>query len=105
MHNLYLGTAKRLMKEWTFENQPLVSTHDLKKIQNIIDITLLPSDIGHIPFKITSKFAGFTVDQWKTWCLIYLTLALRDILPENHRSYWQSFVGCLSFWGQTIISR
>ena len=105
MHNLYLGTAKQMMKEWTSGEQPLISAHDLKKIQNIIDNTPSPSDIGRIPLKIALRFAGFMADQWKSWCLIYSTLALRDILPENHRCYWQSFIDCLSLWGQTIISR
>lgn len=104
MHNLYLGTAKRLMKKWTSGDNPLISTRELKIIQDIIDTTLPPSDIGRIPLKIASGFAGFTADQWKSWCLIYSTLALRDILPEDHRYYWQSFVDCLSLWGQTIIS-
>ena len=84
MHNLYLGTA---MKEWTSGYQPLISIHDLKKIQDIIDATPPPSDIGRIPLKIASRFAGFTADQWKTWCLFYSILALRDILPEEHRLY------------------
>jgi len=105
MHNLYLGTAKRMMKEWTSGDQPLISIHDLKKIQDIIDATPPTSDIGRIPLKIASRFAGFTADQWKTWCLFYSILALRDILPEEHRLYWQSFVDCLSIWGQTIINR
>jgi hypothetical protein len=104
MHNLYLGTARRMMKLWTSGEQPLISTHNLKKVQSIIDSTPPPSDIGRIPLKIESQFAGFTADQWKSWCLIYSTLALRDILPEEHRQYWQSFVDCLSLWGQTIIS-
>jgi len=102
MHNLYLGTAKRMMKEWTSSEQPLISIHDLKKIQSIVDATPPPSDIGRIPLKIASRFAGFSADQWKSWCLIYSTLSLRDILP---RQYWQSFVDCLSLWGQTIITR
>ena len=80
---------------------PLISTNDLKKIQSIIDTTPPPSDIGLIPLKIASRFAGFSADQWKSWCLIYSTLALRDILPERHQ---QSFIDCLSLWGQTIIS-
>lgn len=105
MHNLYLGTAKRMMKTWTSGEQPLISIYDLKKIQNIINATPPPSDIGRIPLKIASQFAGFSADQWKSWCLIYSTLTLRDILPEEHRRYWQSFVDCLSFWGQTIITR
>ena len=62
MHNLYLGTAKRLMKIWTSGEHPLISTNDFQKIQNIIDSTPSPSDIGQIPLKISSRFAGFTAD-------------------------------------------
>ncbi|CAG8617074.1 2755_t:CDS:2 [Funneliformis caledonium] len=58
----------------TFRDQLLISIYDLKRIQSIIDNTSPPLDIDRIPLKIASRFAGFTADQWKSWCLIYSTL-------------------------------
>ncbi|GET02692.1 hypothetical protein GLOIN_2v1488698 [Rhizophagus clarus] len=60
----------------TSGEQPLISVHNLKKIQRIIDATP-PSSNG----------------------------LLRDILPEEYWQYWQSFIDCLSLWRQTIITR
>ncbi len=35
----------------------------------------------------------------------YSTLALRDILSEEHRLCWQYFVDTLNLWCQQIISK
>ena len=57
MHNLYLGTAKRIMKKWTSGNQPLISIHDLKNIQAIINATPPPSaGTGQCPRKISMSW-------------------------------------------------
>ncbi len=74
-----------MIKAWSSSKQPLIFTNNFKKIQNIIDVTPLSSDIDHIPYKIAFQFAGFSADQWKSWCLIYSILALRDILSEEHQ--------------------
>ncbi|CAG8734536.1 4303_t:CDS:1, partial [Cetraspora pellucida] len=80
MHNIFLGTAYKMMKIWTIETD-LISKNQLINIQNIVNNSPLPASIGRIPHKIASSFSGFTSDQWKTWTLIYSTIALRDILP------------------------
>ncbi|CAG8445325.1 7875_t:CDS:2 [Ambispora leptoticha] len=92
MHNLYLGTAKRMTHYWTDVQQ-----HDAE-IQEIID-TNPPSDIGRIPRKITAGFSSFTADQWRNWILLYSTFCLRNYLPHNYRRYWQMFVCANALWG------
>ena len=53
MHNLYLGTAKHMMKNlWLNEK-------DFQRIQDMVESMTVPQDIGRIPGKIS----GFTADQ------------------------------------------
>ena len=90
MHNLYLGTAKRMIHYWTNEQQhdtshPILTKADLKVIQEIINTNLPLSNISHIPHKIAAGFSSFMADQWCSWILLYSTFCLCNYLPENHR--------------------
>ena len=75
VHNLFLGTGKHMMEIWlstdvlTYSNVSLLE----EDIQNFV----LPEGIGCIPTKISSKFGGFTADQWTNWIIIYLPILLR----------------------------
>ena len=72
MHNLYLGSAKRLAKLWINNKPPVVTNKELTSIQEIVDEMHVPTDIGRIP-KIGSGFSGFTADQFKNYhvaCII-----------------------------------
>ena len=91
MHNLFLGTAKRLMKKIWIEND-IITKDKMKVIQTRVDSIRVPSDIGRIPRKIASSFGGFTAEQWKNWVIVYSMFALRGILPQAHYSCWQAFV-------------
>ena len=103
MHNLFLGTSKRMLeKAWLSTNK--IDSKQLKSIQKVIDSIPIPSDIGRIPHKIASGFAGFTADQWKTWVLVYSTCALSDVLEEEDRKCWQHFVNCIALWSQRIVT-
>ena len=93
MHNLFLGTAKYILKNvWLSEDNPLISHKDLSAIQDIVDSTKLPSSIGRIPHKIESSFSSFTADQWKNWILYFSLVALHDVLPAAHIECWRCFV-------------
>lgn len=71
MHNLFLGTAKHMMKNVWLPNK-ILKQNDLKSIQELIDNMKVPSNMGRIPNKIASNFASFTSDQWKVMdcCLL-----------------------------------
>ena len=74
MHNLLLGTAKRMMNIWiTFE---LISPSDFDNIQKCVDSFLLPNDVGRIPYRIGSGFSGFKADQWRSWTTVYSLICL-----------------------------
>ena len=72
--------------------QQLLSKDDFKTMQNFIDSMHVPSDIGRIPLKIESSFAGFMADQYKTWITIFSIPALYQILPSEHLECWRQYV-------------
>ncbi|XP_068716184.1 uncharacterized protein [Montipora foliosa] len=93
MHNLYLGTAKHMMKNvWLNEKNDFISDEDFQRIQELVDSMTVPQDIGCIPGKISCSFSGFTADQWKNWTVIYSIFALKGLLPDNHLECWRHFV-------------
>lgn len=53
LHNLFLGTAKHLMKNVWLPNK-ILKQNDLKSIQELIDNMKVPSNMGRIPNKIAS---------------------------------------------------
>lgn len=91
MHNLFLGTGKRVVKEiWMDCN--IISETQLQLIQNRIDCMVTPPDMGRIPHKIMSGFSSFTADQHKNWIIHFSLISLRDILSSEHLECWRHFV-------------
>lgn len=93
MHNLFLGTAKYMVKKlWLNEDNPAISKPLQSKIQEKIDKCQIPSSIGRIPHKVASAFSSFTADQWKSWTNIFSLYALHGILDDEDYKCWQLFV-------------
>ena len=88
IHNLFLGTAKQVMKKIWIENDLLTK----EVIQARVDSMSTPSGIGRIPRKISSSFSSFTAEQWKNWVIVFSTFALRGVWPQEHYSCSQAFV-------------
>ena len=74
MHCLFLGIAKWIVTRLWIEENRLTTKH-LEIMQERANKIKVPSDIGRIPNKIATSdgFSGFTIDQWKTFILIYAT--------------------------------
>ena len=105
MHNLYLGTAKHMMKNvWLNENSPLFGSDAFEIMQAVVDSMITPQDIGRIPGKIGNSFSGFTADQWQNWTVVFSLYALQGILPEEHLNCWRSFVSACILLGKRTIS-
>ena len=103
MHNLFLGTAKCILKDiWL--PQGIISLKQLQTIQVRVNNVIVPPNIGRIPQKIASSFAEFTAEQWKNWTIIYSLYALHDILPKRHYHCWEAFVLACRFLCSTCIS-
>ena len=88
MHNLFLGTAKRVFTKW-IEGE-IITKEGLHTIQARMDE--ISSDIGRLLGNISSNYGGYTAAQWKNFVLLFSMYALKDVLPEQHLHYWQSFV-------------
>ena len=71
MHNLMLGTPKKIIKIWKEEN--LLSEKEFSHLQRRINKLKVPSSIGRIPSKIASNFKGFTADQLKNLAVGFST--------------------------------
>ena len=97
MHNLFLGTAKRMMDIWL--ETSVLTREDLEHIQEKIDATKVPSDLGRIPYKISKSFGGFTAEQWKTWVTVFSSFALFGHLAGSHYKCWLNFVwACVNLY-------
>lgn len=90
MHNLFLGTGKHMLTLWS--DNGLLTKHHFNCIQEFVDRMTVPSDVGRIPLKISSGFAGFKADQFKNWITIYSIPALYQILPSDDFECWRHFV-------------
>ena len=90
MHCLYLGTAKRFLTIWF--KKKVLSKDQLVLIQQKVDAMCCPQDIGRIPYKIASNFAGLKADQWKNWTLYFSLFSLKEFLPYTDYNCWLMFV-------------
>lgn len=102
MHNLFLGTAKTMLKIWYANN--VLSNKDTDSIQMIVDNIKVPAHIGRIPRKIETNFSGFTADQFKSWTLYYSIPSLYRILENSHLECWRPFVLACHLLCQKSIS-
>ena len=105
MHNLYLGTAKHMMKNvWLNDKNEFLSDEDFERIQELVDSMTVPQDIGRIPGKIACSFSGFTADQCKNWTVVYSLFAPKGVLPEYHLECWLHFVLACKLLGKKILT-
>lgn len=93
MHNLFIGTAKRIMKSLWINNGMVTSEH-LQLIQSRITNSICPPEIGRIPLKIEtgSGFSQLTADQLKNWVVYFSVISLRDIITGDDMECWRHFV-------------
>ena len=91
MHNLFLGTAKHILKSVRLNRAILEDCH-FELIQERVYSAVVPSRIGRLPLKIRSGFAFFTADQWKNWVNYFSLLTLRGFLLGDDLECWRHFV-------------
>ena len=90
MHNMLLGNAKHITNVW--KKMGLLSDSNFDSIQSHVDKFIVPTGVGRIPHKISSKFSSFTADQWKNWTLIFSGVVLKSVLPVSHYNCWCVFI-------------
>lgn len=90
MHNLLLGTARHMLSIW--KESKVITEEMWIDIQKKVNSFITTDDIGRIPSKIASGFAGLTADQLKNWTLIYSLFSLKEHLHYEHFQCWHLFV-------------
>ncbi|OAD66175.1 hypothetical protein PHYBLDRAFT_175470 [Phycomyces blakesleeanus NRRL 1555(-)] len=90
MHNLFLGTAKRMMDQWI--ERGILGDRDFTAMQKIADKIIVPKGYTALKSKIGKKFAFMKADEWKSWVLIYSPVMLKSVLSSLHFNNWVDFV-------------
>ena len=103
MHNLFLGTAKRILQKQWLQND-LIRREDINTIQQRMNSFYIPGSTGKIQHKVLSQFSNLNANEWKNWTLIFSLLSLYDILPEEHFACWHHFVSACAIYCSTTIS-
>ena len=102
MHNLLLGTAKKMISVW--KDCGLIHTQQLQLIQDNIDRMQVPPQVGRIPSKIYCNTSSLTADQWKNWTCIFSLYVLKNILPSDDYDCWVLFSQACIILLQPIIT-
>ena len=76
----------------TWLEKEILNRVNFEVIEQIVSKIYTPRDVGRIPTKIASGFAGFTADQWRNWVTIYSPVALKGIIPNDHLRCWLLYV-------------
>lgn len=94
MHNLLLGTAKHMMEVWT--EREILNNKNFQKIEEMVLDINTSKNVGRLPSKIGSSFAGFSADQWRNWTTFFSPVALKGIIPGVHLNCWLMYVKACS---------
>jgi len=102
MHNLFLGTAKRMFQLWLEEE--ILTKRNLKIVEERIKEMEVGTGLGRLPHKISSNHGHYKASQWKHWTTIYSTYVLDGLLPNIHLNCWNTFVMACRFLAVPILT-
>ena len=103
MHNLFLGTAKHMVKVW--RETGILDEVKLTAIEEKMKSVKLPTDLGRIPSSISTSFSRMTADEWKKWTLIYSLYCLNGVIPVAHYNMWRCFVSACKLLCSPVVSK
>lgn len=89
MHNLFEGTAHHFMN--VILKRELLTENAMRIVEDRVTAIQTPSDVGRLPLKVASKFAGFKADQWRNWIIIFSEIALIGLIPRSYYNCWQKY--------------
>ena len=103
MHNLFLGTAKKMIQIWKEEG--ILTKENVAQVQQRVDKICCSNDVGKLPSKMKDfSFNSFTADELKNWTLLFSLFAMKDILKGEHLRCWGTFVlACVYLCNQAIL--
>ncbi|OAD70077.1 hypothetical protein PHYBLDRAFT_171470 [Phycomyces blakesleeanus NRRL 1555(-)] len=104
MHNLYLGTAKRMIQIWRKCNY--INEKNQLTMQELANGIVVPCGYARITKKIADGFSFMKADKWKLWCVIYSPFVLKHVLPAKNLENWILFVdACRLLTKPSIIDK
>ena len=104
MHNLFLGTAKKMIDIWVKREK--MNKKTFPKIDEIIATAFsVPGDVGRVPNHFASNWGCFTAHQWMMWTLIYSQFVLEEVLHEEDWQCWMIFVKAVKKIVKPVVSQ
>jgi hypothetical protein len=109
LHNLYLGTAHRMMTWWKTKinpatNQVYLCDADFKEMTLKAKNISVPPQFTPIAHKIASGFSGMKGDEWRSWVFVYSSLLLKGKIAGNAMTSWMKFVKANQILGGPSIT-
>lgn len=103
MHNLYLGTAKRVFNYWV--QNDILDKKAITVINSRIASMCIPpgATMSRLPSTIGSS--AFTAEQWMVWVNYYSISCLYQLLPSSHMECWRHFVLASRLISSYVISK
>ena len=103
MHNLFMGTAKLMIKIW--KELKFIDRNAQEKMQEKANQFVVPSSIGKLPKKIVTGFDGFTADEYKNWVILFSLYCIHGCIPAKHDACFQKFVLACQYFCKQMISK
>ena len=102
MHNLFSGTASRMMHHWIKER--FITKQELEKMEKQLESFSIPPGYTVAKGHIKSGFAGMTSDEWRSWTMVYSVPLLIGKLHTDDLTNWVHFVRAVRLLCQPSIS-
>ncbi|OAD71012.1 hypothetical protein PHYBLDRAFT_171073 [Phycomyces blakesleeanus NRRL 1555(-)] len=96
------GTAKRMLERWVADG--LIDDKKLVAMQKAVEKVVLPPDYMSLGTRIAKGFPYMKADEWKSWCLVYSPVVLRDVLPLSEFKNWIEFVNACRYFTKPNVS-
>uniref|UniRef100_A0A1X7TTT6 Transposase domain-containing protein n=1 Tax=Amphimedon queenslandica TaxID=400682 RepID=A0A1X7TTT6_AMPQE len=102
MHNLFLGTSKRIFGTWI--EKGIITKQHLLSIDKLTSTFTVPSNIGRLPLNMSSNYLSFKAAQWSTWTTVYSPIVLKSILPNEDYRCWLLYVRACAILSQRMLT-
>ena len=92
LHNILLGSCKRIWKQWTKKSDPLIiSKSTLKIIEDRLKNIIIPNDVSRGFERFDGKVSRMVGHDLKIWTIITSKYVLEGLLPEEQYEMWLTF--------------
>ena len=100
MHNLFLGTAKRIF--WVWKNQGVINE---PSISERIEKFSVPSNVKFSRLPSPLEVSSLTAEQWMVWVNYYSLYCLYELIPMEQYECWRDFVLASRLLSKASISK